>query len=284
MEENTFTVMPMSRQINLQPGETYTGELTIINPADSASEIKYKLEVSPYNVVGTDNTADLATVNNRNEIIKWVKFDEPTGTVKPNESRKVTFTIDVPENAPSGGQYAAIAVQDISNNQQQGGLAVNNIFELASVIYAQVGGETVRDIKVLENNVPSFVLTTPIETSALIQNDGNIHENATFMINVTNFMTGETIYPTDDKEGEFNEIIMPESSRLITRDIGNMPALGVVKVNQTIYFNGDVSTVEKDVIICPLWFMLLVVITIGAIVTFIVSRVKKHRKNKAHAA
>lgn len=281
MDENTFTVMPMSRQIMLQPGSTYTGDITIVNPASSKNELNYKLGISPYSVVGEDYTADLATINNRNEMVKWIKFEEPTGKIQPNETKKVTFTIDVPENAAAGGQYAAITVQNTNETSGQGSLAVNNVFELASIIYGQVAGETVRELNLLENNIPSFVLVTPIETSALLENKGNIHENATFVLNVTNFFTGEQIFPVEEDEGEFNEVIMPESTRFVTRDINNLPALGMVKVSQTIYYNGEISTEEKEVIICPLWFLCLVVLTIGAIIAFIISRIRKHRKNKA---
>ena len=73
---------------------------------------------------------------------------------------------------------------------------------------------------------------------------------------------------------------MPESTKHIEREISGMPALGVMKVSQTIYYQGEVSTVEKNVIICPIWFLILLIAAICAIITTIVLIVKKHRKNK----
>lgn len=277
--ENTFTIMPMSQQVSLTPGETYTGTITIVNPVDAKGDFHYKMSISPYSVIGQDYTADLKTVTGRNEITNWITIDEPTGVVKPNESKKVTYTIKTPANAAAGGQYAAIAVSSNNDIVQNSGVAVNNVFEMASLIYAKVSGDTVREGNILENNIPGFVAVPPIEVSALLENKGNIHESATVVLNVTNFFTGEVIFPKTDETNEFSELVMPETTYLATRNISNLPSLGVVKVKQTIYFNGKSSVEEKNVIICPIWFLLLVIACIGGIIWFVISKIKKHKKH-----
>ena len=284
MENSSFTVLPMSQRFSLEPGKTYTGSISVVNPADATEDFHYVMSVSPYGVMGEDYTADLVTVTNRSEIVKWITISEPTGTVKPNETKEVEFTITVPENAAAGGQYAAIAVSSNEQNTASQGVAVNNVFELASLIYASVAGKTEHEGKILENNVPGFVVKAPITLSALISNEGNVHEDATFIISASNMFTGEVILPTEDNEGRYNELIMPETTREITREISSLPALGVIKVNQTIYYQGDVQTVEKNVIICPIWFMCLVGATILAIIGAIVGIILKHKKKKNRIA
>lgn len=281
MGNSSFTVLPMSQRFSLEAGKSYTGKISIVNPADATEDFHYIMSVSPYGVMGEDYTADLVTVTNRSEIVKWIKISEPSGSVKPNETKEVEFTITVPENAPAGGQYAAIAVSSNDTATASEGVAVNNVFELASLVYATVAGETKHQGEILENNVPGFVVQTPVTLSALISNEGNVHEDATFIISAKNVFTGQVILPTEDNEGRYNELIMPETTREITREINNLPALGVIKINQTIYYQGDVKTVEKDVIICPIWFMLLVGVTILAIIAAIVGTVKKHKRKIA---
>ena len=278
--ENTFTIMPMSQQVSLTPGETYTGTLTIVNPVDATEDFHYKIEISPYGVIGEDYQADLRSVTGRNEITKWIEIDEPKGVVKPNESKKITYTIKTPKDAAAGGQYAALTVSSDTDNSSNNGVSVNNVFEMASLIYGNVAGDIKREGKVIENNIPGFIAVPPLETSVLFENQGNIHEIATIVLKVTDFFTGNVIFPTGEETGEFNEIVMPETTYLATRNISNLPALGVVKVSQTVYYRGESSATEKEVIICPIWFMLLVVATIAAIIAFIVSRVRKHRKKK----
>lgn len=278
MENNSFTLLPMSQRFNLVPGEIYTGKVTIVNPTDASSDFNYKVSVAPYNVVGNDYDIDLTSKYNRSIITDWIEVLEPTGTVAPNNSKDVSFTISVPEDALAGGQYATILVSSNSDQQADAGVAVKNVFEMASIVYANVAGETVHDGKILENNVPSYSAVAPITLTALISNEGNVHEDAVFVITISDFFSGAVILPTEEDEGRYGEIIMPETTRKIERNISNLPAIGIVKISQKIYYNGEVSTVEKDVIICPIWFILLIVLTIASIITAIVVAVKKHKR------
>ena len=281
MENNTFTILPMSQRFALEPGQTYKGKISIVNPSDATKDFSYQVSIMPYSVVGSDYTADLSTQYNRSMITEWIKVAEPTGVVKPNETKELEFTITVPNDAPAGGQYAAIAVASNPGETATEGVAVQSVFEMASLIYGTVAGETKHEGEVLENNVPSFSTTSPVTIGALISNNGNIHEDATFVISVSNFFTGQVILPNDENDGHYSEIIMPETTRQVEREVSNLPALGVVKVSQTIYYQGHTpSVVEKNIIICPIWFLILLILTITAIITTIVLIVKKHRKHK----
>lgn len=277
---NVFTVTPMNQEISLSPGEVYEGSITVINPSYATEDFSYKVEVTPYGVAGEDYTADLLSESDRTAISKWIKIVEPTGEIKPNESKKVNFTITVPENVPAGGQYATIAVSSNKDAASVNGVSVQNVFEIASVIYAKVAGETIQDGEIKENNVPSFVFTKPVMLSAFITNNGNIHETATFTITVSDFFTGQVILPTEENTGVYTEVIMPETTRYTEREVSELPDLGVVKVSQTINYNGQTSTVEKNIIICPIWFLVLIFLTIAAIITAIIVLIKKHRHKK----
>ena len=274
---NVFTIMPMSQDFSLVPGETYTGEIMIVNPADAVEDFRYKMSVTPYGVTGNDYQADLATRSEQTKIMDWITIEEPTGVLKPNETRKVQYTITVPADAAGGGQYAAIAVgADLDTDD--GAVAVKNIFEMACIIYGSVEGEIKHEGEILENSVPGFATTMPVSSNAVITNTGNVHELATIVIEATNFFTGEVILPTDENEGRYAEVIMPETERFITRELDNLPVLGVVKLKQTIYYNGQTSETERDIIICPIWFMTLIAVTIAAIIGVIILIVRKHKK------
>lgn len=283
MEEqtnNAFTLMPMNQNISLKPGEVYEGSIKVINPSYATEDFEYKAEVTPYGVVGQEYTADLLSESDRTQISKWVKIQNPTGSIKPNESEEIKFTITVPENVPAGGQYATIAISSNKKASDADGVSVQNVFEMASIIYADIAGETVHDGEIQENNVPGFVFTTPVTISALLSNNGNVHETATFTITVSDVFTGRVILPTDENAGVYSEYIMPETTRYTEREVSDLPALGLVKINQTIEYNGQTSTVEKNVFICPIWFLILMIATVAAIITAIVMLIRKHRRNK----
>ncbi|MBQ3293108.1 hypothetical protein IJG93_02275 [Candidatus Saccharibacteria bacterium] len=277
---NAFTILPMSQRFQLKAGETTKGSIKIVNPADATEDFSYKVSVSPYGVAGEDYEADLVTDSEHTAIAKWIKISEPTGTIKPNETKEVEFTIEVPADAPAGGQYAAIAVSSDNATEQGSGVAVQNVFEMASIVYGTVAGESHHEGEVLENNIPGFVVAPPVTLSALINNEGNVHADATFVIAVSDFFSGRVILPTEEDEGEYSEIIMPDTTRRIEREVSNLPSLGAVKISQTIYYNGVATPQEKVVIICPIWFLALVIATIVAIITTIVRIVIKHKKHK----
>ncbi|MBR0465836.1 hypothetical protein IJJ02_03595 [Candidatus Saccharibacteria bacterium] len=276
---NAFTIMPMNQKISLNPGEVYEGYITIINPSYATEDFVYKAEVTPYSVADEEYTADLLSESDRTAISKWITIEEPTGSVKPNESKEIKFTIKVPQNAPAGGQYGTIAVSSNQDSSNANGVSVQNVFEIASIIYADVAGETVHDGEILENNVPSFVLNNPVKITAMLTNKGNVHETAIFTITVSDVFTGRVILPTEENTGRYSEVIMPETTRYAEREVSDLPALGVVKVTQTIDYNGQTSTTEKQIIICPVWFMALVLLTLASIIAAVVIIVKKrHRK------
>jgi hypothetical protein len=278
---NTFTLLPMSQRFTLTPGEVTEGSIKIVNPADATENFSYKVSVTPYGVVGESYTADLEHESARTSISKWIKIAEPTGEVKPNEAKEVKFTIDVPEDAMVGGQYATIAVSSNANASNSNGVAVQNVLEMASVIYGTVTGPIERKGEILGNDVPGFITNPPATLGALIKNEGNVHEDASFTITVSDFFSGRQILPTEEDTGQYSELIMPETTRYIEREVNNLPALGVVKVSQTIHYMGSTpSVVEKTVIICPIWFMALVFATLAATVFTVVHIVKKHKKNK----
>ena len=280
--ENAFTLLPMSQNFNLEPGGTYTGSITIVNPVNSTSDFSYSVSVSPYNVIGEEYQADITTISTYSRIVDWITIAEPTGTIAPNEAREIEFTIAVPEDAYAGGQYATIMVTSDPNKQESEGVSINNVFALASIIYADVTGEVTHEGSIIENNVPEFSTVTPVTISALLDNHGNIHENAIFAITATNAITGEAIFPADeDQDNHFSEIVMPETTRFITRQIDNLPFLGIVNVEQTIYYNNEVSTVTKNIIVCPVWFMFLVVLVFMSIISLIIASIKHyHRKRR----
>lgn len=282
-KQSSFTIIPMSQNISLTPGEVYHGSIAISNPSDTTSDFPYKVSVMPYGIVGDTYEADLITDSAYTMITNWVHIEEPTGVVKPNETKDIRFTIDVPEVAPAGGQYCTIAVSSNEELDHSENAAIQNVLELASVIYANVAGEISHDGSIIENNIPEFSMSSPITLGASLTNNGATHEVAAVIITATNVFTGQVILPNDESDGVYVETIMPETTRNVEHEVSNLPALGVVKITQTVRFSGQSSTVEKNVIICPLWFIILVVLVIVSIITTIALLIRRHRRKYSYA-
>ena len=178
------------------------GVLKVFTPANMEGDFHYKIEVAPYNVTGTDYEADLTKQTNRSQK-NWITIDEPKGVLGPNETREIHYTVTVPEDAPGGGQYAVILVgSDEDETAASDGMLIQNVYEMASVLYAQVSGDIKRDGRIELNEVPGFITTTPMWVKVQLENNGNIHESAKIDILVKNFLNGAQVYPGD---GDFVE-------------------------------------------------------------------------------
>lgn len=285
MESNVFTVTPMTQKVSLDAGDTYEGDIVVANPANATADFKYKVEISGYGVINNEKTGDYGidflTDSERVQIAKWITIDKPSGTLKPNESTKIHYKVVVPEEAPAGGQYAAFLISSDNDNVATEGVAVNNVFEMASILYAQISGDLIHDGKILETSVPGFVTNTPIATTASFKNQGNIHETARITLQVKNFITSEVIYPKPGENDTIEEVVMPDTERYVSvRNIDGISPLGIYKVDQTVSYMGNSEVTHKVVIACPLWFMALVLLTIAAIVATITVSVKKQRRKK----
>ena len=277
--ESSFIVSPMTQRISLEAGEVYHGSIKVANPADATKDFNYKVEVSAYSVKNENYNADFLSENDRTRIKDWITVENPSGTIKPNESIRVNYTINVPNDAPGGGQYAALLVSSDPESETNEGVAVKNVFEMACVIYAEVSGETTRKGEITGNNVPGFAASIPIKVSGSVKNDGNIHEIARVGLEVRSVFSETPIYPKPNESGVVEETILPDTSRTISRDIDGISSLGIYVVKQTIEYMGETSVVEKTVVACPIWFMILVLATISAIVYSVVKTIrKKHRR------
>ena len=277
-----FTVTPMSQRVTLDPGQTYDGSLTVINPVNATEDFNYKIYVAPYGVVDAEDGVDLVSETSYTQIKDWITLDQTTGTLKPNQVAEVPYHITVPADASAGGQYAAIVVsRDEQMDSDDSTVSVKDIFEVASLIYGEVTGDTTRGGEIVENTIPSFVAAAPITLSATVTNTGNIHDNATIIIKATDVFSGKVIVGDDANTSTFSEIVMPESTRHIERNImDGLPMLGIVHVEQKIAWNGQVSEEARDVIICPAWFIIAAGAVLGLIIGLVIRIVRRHHKKR----
>lgn len=278
--QNAFTVMPMSSSLELKPGETYEGYIVVANPDNATSDFNFLVEVMPYGVIGDDYKADLTSSSKNTELTNWVKVSNPTGTVKPNESARVEYTITIPEDAAGGGQYAALVISSADGRNATDGLGVNNIYSIASLLYASIDGEVTHAGEVIENSLPGFVLNLPTNTNVMLKNDGNVHETANIYLQIKNILNGEIIYPKEGDTGGIQEEIMPGTTRYLQKTIQDISPLGFYEVTQTIDYLGENNVVSQVMVACPIWFMFLVFVTVCSIISYIITRMLKRKKTK----
>lgn len=286
---NAFAVAPQSERFSMMPGEVKTGVIKITNPAGAENDVKYKIELSPYSIIDDKYTVDLKTENPYSDIIKWVTIDEPEGTIPPNTVKEVSYTIRVPEDVSGGGHYFAFLIKNMPSEAAEGvkTVQVKDVVELSSIVYATVFGETRYEGEILDLNVPIFSTSNPFYLSGSVINTGNIHQDASIKVAVENFFTGnietvssnveiKTDSDTDDATASF--LIMPDTSRYMNVGIYGLSDLGLYRVHAAISFNGKEYAKDTVLLMCPIWFIGIVLFAILATVGMIIRTVKTRKK------
>lgn len=269
--EAGMTVSPMYQFKVLTPGSVEPGSFVISNPVSNTEPVAYDLSIRAFSY-DDEKGEVLEESEGHAEIVDWITIEgEHNGTLAPNEHREVAFTINVPENAPTGGQYAAIIVHAGAG---QVGPIVENI-EVAHLIYAEVSGETVHDGKINSVNVPSFLFSGNITGSSTIYNNGNSHSYATHILKVYPLFGGEEFY-TNEEDPQTN-LIMPGATRYTSIAWNETPSIGIFRVVYTIDYEGKNMEVSKVVIVCPLWLLIIIALLVIVLLFRIFKGGRKNR-------
>ena len=155
-----------------------------------------------------------------------------------------------------------------------------SVYEVASLVFAEVDGETVHDGRIVNTILPGFVANGIPTIQMTATNNGNIHEKVTAKITIKNALNGEQVILDSDADGTYEATIMPESERVIERELNGLPMLGIFNIDQDVSYLGDSYHSSSTLIICPIWFIALVVAVFISIVAAICLGVRHRRKKQ----
>ena len=273
-------VTPTKQKVSLTPGSSYVGSFKVQNVGTAAFD--YNVYATPYSVVNDDYDPDYDNTTTYSQIAEWITFDSKTasGTLQPDTSIDVAYTVNVPKDAPAGGQYAALMAETASGNEDTATIAV--VQRVGTILYAAVPGETRIEGEIIKNNVQSFYFNPPIFASSLVRNTGNIEQSATYTVKIYPLFSNEAVFNNEDNPDVLD--IIPETSRFHSISWEGSPQIGIFSVEQTIEFAGEVSTNKKLVLICPLWLLFIIFALLFFIIFWLVSRARDRKREAALAA
>ena len=255
-----LTVSPPYEKISLIPGQSTKATFKISSPANSSGIGKYKLSVSPFSINGEDNSAIFENNGDYNKIVDWITLDWEEGELEPNQTVEVGVQIDTPIDAPAGGQYAAILVSSDNNDVKEDEFNIQNYYQIAHLIYADVAGETIRKGDISNVSLTSFLFSGNITAGAVIRNDGNVHSNALHTLKILPLFGDEEYYTNE--EGPEQTLIMPNGTRYASISWDKTPPIGIFRASYKVEFEGVKREVSRLVIVCPLWLLFVIALII----------------------
>lgn len=259
---------------DLDPGEKYSGIFKVQNIG--TEKLKFSVGVSPYTVTNENYDQDYDTTTQYTDIINWIKFSQDSGEVEPNGEVEIAYTISVPADVASGGQYAILYAEIISDNKIDNGAGLNTIQRVGMKLYTNIEGNTRKTGSVIENKIPAFLFNPPISATSIVENTGNTHANVKYVLQVYPLFGDEEVYTNE--ESPTTLVLLPDTRRLNTVTWDNTPAFGIFRVKQTVSFWDESSTVEKIVFLCPIWLVFIIFLIIFCAIFWIVSRIRNRNK------
>ena len=275
VSEISFSLSPMNEAVTLNPGDHHRSSFTIYNVMQNAG-IQYEVTVKPYYV--NDDNVDLYDLNtDKNLITNWITVaGSREGELAAGEKRVVEFSVDVPEGAPAGGQYAALVVTSKnSSDADDDSVGINEEIAIAYLFYAEITGDVVRRGEVIDASLQGFLLSGDIKGASLIKNTGNVHGFAKYTLQVFPLFSDEEIYTNAEKPE--SAVILPDRTLYNETIMPNTPAIGIFNVVYTVEFEGVKTQVSKVVIKCPIWLLSVIIFAIIAIAIWVVIRIRNRR-------
>lgn len=236
------------------------------------------MSVSPYQVSGEDYTALFDIHNGYTQITNWITFEELNGTIAPGEVKNIAYTIDVPLDAPGGGQFAAIFAETDKGSSNIDTVQANA--SVGTVLLAHINGETREEGKIISTSIPSFLLNPPVTATIKLENKGNIDEEIKNSLEIKNYFSNEVIY--EDTTPQTNTML-PDTTRTLTLLVNDVPRLGVLKATLTTEYMNDAEITSRIIFVCPLWFIAIILLIILTIVARILAKRRDDRRTRANS-
>ena len=271
-------VSPTKQKISLAPGSAYVGTFKVHNAG--AAPFNYSVSATPYSVTNDSYSPDYTGLTNYTQIADWITFEKPTGYLLPGEIAEVAYTVNVPKDAPAGGQYAALMAQTEDGNAEDATVAV--IHRVGMILYAAVPGETRESGEIIKNTVNTFYFNPPLTVSSLVKNTGNVEQTAKYTVKIYPLFSNEAVFSNEEKPDKEKQLdVIPETSRFNSITWEGAPQIGIFSVEQTIEFAGQVSTNKKLVLICHLWLLFVIFALLFFIIFWLVSRARERKRGRS---
>ncbi len=272
--EYRLQVSPSQAELKeIQPGETYTGSFKVQNTGQKP--YKFETEIAPYAVKSGSYESTFVEDSKYTLMKDWITIEGGEGEVQPGEQAEVKYTLKVPNDAPAGNQNAAITVTLLNENESSDS-GIKTIQQVAFIMFSNIAGETRETAEIIDNKIPSFLFNPPVIATSTVKNTGNVYTAAKYILEISSFFGGKNVYTTPEEESL--QVIFPETERYNEVSWDGAPQLGLFKVKQTITIFDETSTTEKLVFLCPIWFLVVIILFVAVAIFWIVSRLLKRKQ------
>ncbi len=244
-----LTIAPLRSQLGVDAGKTATGSILVTNFTSETASVTIAIE--KFSVKdGTYEYLFGATDSG------WIRFaGDKKFELKPNEERKVDYSVAVPDHAPSGGYYyALLAGMDVP------GSSITSELRVASLLYVTVDGDDVsRRASVTTASLPPVTMGPHLAYRYDAKNDGNVHFNA-----VTYSRLKGPFFESQSESG--TSILMPNTFKTLSSSVSFPVLPGIYELEYGFKDDQDrLVTKTASIVFVPFWSVVVaMLVTVGA--------------------
>ena len=255
--QESITLSPPTKHLELTAGEVFQDEFTIINYGDVAYD--FTVYTGPYSVKDEMYTPDFINQPTNADAYRWVSFEKALWHAEPKQTIHVPFTINVSKGATAGGHYGVIFVETQPKEAQSTGVARKK--RLALLLYTTIKGPTETAGRVVAIDTPWLASVPPITSRTRVQNTGKTDFAAKTRFAVMDLF-GNVKY-----QNEQEAYVLPSTTRAIEHSWDGATWLGVYKVHTETSVLGTLTQANTYVVVAPKWllFLLALLLLIGLI-------------------
>jgi hypothetical protein len=273
---NDFVVGPGKFELNMNPGETRTTEITVSNRLGKNKT--FQLEVEDFE--GSRDPAQtvvlLDSARGPYSLKDYVQVPFKTFTIGNAERVRIPIIVHIPTDAAPGGLYGSVVISTVTSPTDQtladGSSAGTSpiITRIGTLYFVRVAGDVKEDGKLTDFSLKDnahFIASGPLDFQMLYEDNGTIHENPYGTISVTNMFGSEVAHM--DVEPWF---ALPNSLRLreVVWDAPFLIGRYVAKAEINRGYGNIIDTKEVTFWVIP-WRVILIVF-IGLVIIIIAFR------------
>lgn len=172
----TLRISAPKVELELAPGETYSGEISVENPDPDETIIHMYVEDWVYSPGGTGEKKFSPAGTTPLSASKWINFSEPGAPLKPYGKALTHYTVTVPPDA-KGAYYTVLFFETKlgpANTSGEDGVSVQVAGRIGSLFFIRIKGATDRAGDVQKVTVQPPLGNQPMVIETTFQNTGNV--------------------------------------------------------------------------------------------------------------
>ncbi len=287
---NGLQVSPTRTELSLEPGERRTFDIILKNI--TSGNLTAEVSINDFESDGVTGNPQIIVDDRDRTPTSIFNFIENLKSVKlkPGESKQLTLTAAIPEDAVPGAYYGVIRYavipegQQLSESERQ--LALNA--SIGHLVLIEIAGEINQQMQIEDLAVGKsddsgevkpgwFFLSSPDKSLLTINNLGNGFSRPFGNITIDRTFFGGGVYTSEVNNVDPKGIVLPQSTRVFTDDVSGINIPGRYTATAAVAYGsgGEVITYKTSFWYLPVWFLLAVAAIIIAIGLWLYRRYKK---------